>query len=473
MRRILLGLLTMLCCLTLTASALAEVSFLPAISLEELETMPLELTLSAEVTAYAPFGEDRLPQLTSLMKHLSLYITWQPLIDETQSTVAVLVDGEEALSLGLQETEQGNMAQFSVLPDTTYAGADPLALLLGTSSQPLTVFGLDGSEAAWLEEGYELLRAIEDGLAPYLTGESKIKTEIKNMGTARLKQDYTIPKTEAEGATALLAGLCPNGRLKALISGLVFSGKQTLRVYRDADGAPLRIEWSGNCGVDEDHLRDVTLTWRMRRDDTAYRDELTLTSPALRGSDNNRLTWSCAIVPNKSGQMVLSGSLSYTRTENKQKTTLTSEYKLTSGEEGSGTRVTGSATIAQQLPGEDSTTGYTFEPNLLVTGDSNIPAIEGTVTVSSLSGKKTLDQAVITLDLRRAGYTSWQMRPETIYLSMLDDASLEATREQVTDAISSALIRRLVRLPREDLDYLFMDLPEETIQAIISIAQSD
>ncbi|MCH5285906.1 MAG: hypothetical protein J1E43_00655 [Christensenellaceae bacterium] len=473
MRRILLGLLAMVCCLTLAAPALAEVAFLPMISLRDLETMPLELTLSAEVTAYAPFGEDRLPQLTNLMKHLALHITWQPLIDETQSTVAVLVDGEEALSLGLQETAQGGMAQFSVLPNTTYAGADPLSLLLGMSPEPLSIFGIDGSESAWLEEGYELLNAIGEGLASYRTGESKIKTEIKNMGTARLKQDYTIPKSETEGLSALLAGLCPEGRLKELISGLVFSGKQTLRVYRDADDAPLRIEWTGNCGVDEDHLRDVTFTWRLRRDDTAYRDEVTLTSPALRGSDNNRLTWNCAIAPNKSGQMVLSGNLSYTRTENKQKTILTGEYKLTSEDEGSGTRVTGSATISQQLPGADKATGYTFEPNLLFTGDSNIPAMEGTLTVSSLLGKTTLDQAIITLDMRRTGYTSWQMRQETVNLSLLDAASQEAARDQVTSAISSAFIRRLALLPREDLDYLFMDLPEETVQAIISAAQSD
>ena len=474
MRRILSGLLALLCCLTMSFPALAEVAFLPTIDGWELDAIPLELTLSADVTAYAPFGEDRLPQLTSLMKHLSLRITRQPLMDETQSTVSVLVDGEEALSLSLQENDQIQMVQFSPIPDVTYIGDDPLALLLGTSSEPFTICGLDGSEIAWLTEGEALVNVLEAILAPYLKSETAIKTAIKDMGTARLKQDYTIPKDEAGSLTALLADACPDGRLKELISGLVFSGKQTLRVYRDEDHRPLRLEWTGHLGPDEDHLRNVTLTWRMRRDDTAYRDEISLNAPALKGTDNNKLTWSCAIAPDKkTGSMVLSGSLSYTRTANKQKTTLTGEFKLTAAKDGYNTRLTGTATIKRQLPGEDSAVGCTFEPDLLVWGGSESPAVDGTLTVSSLSGKKTLDQATVTLSLRRIPYASGPLRQQTVDLTALDSKALEATRQQVNTAIASAFLRRLVQLPREDLDYLFMDLPEETVQTLISVVQSD
>ena len=472
MRRILLGCIAMLCCLTLTMSAFAETSFLPDLADWDLESIPLELTLSADVTTYASFDEDRLPQLTNLMKHLALRISWQPLIEETQSTVSLLVDGEEAMNFGLQTSSQGGMAQFSVLPDTTYAAEDPIALLLGTSLEPITLFGLDGSETAWLREGHELLSALESALAPYLTKESNIKTAIKNMGTARRKQDYTIPKADADQLTALLASACPEGRLKRLVSSLVFSGKQTVHIYRDEAGAPLRVEWSGNCGVDEDHLRQVSLTWRLRRDDTAYRDELTLTSPAVRGSDNNKLTWTCHIEPNKSGHQVLEGELSYTSTISKQKTTLTGKYKLTAKPEDAGTRVTGEASLSQQLPGEDNATSYTFTPDLLFSGDMNLPAIDGTLTIANQIGKKLLSQATLTVGLHRTGYTGWQMRAETVDLSMMDDATIASIRQQVTTAISAALLRRLTLLPRDDLDYLFKDLPEESIQAIINAAQS-
>ena len=118
MRRILRALLAALCCLTLPLAALADTGFVPGLADWDLDSIPLELTLSADVTAYAPFDEDRLPQLTSLMKHLSLRVTREPLIDETQSTIDLLVDGESALSLGLQKADQGGaFLQLSAMPE--------------------------------------------------------------------------------------------------------------------------------------------------------------------------------------------------------------------------------------------------------------------------------------------------------------------------------------------------------------------
>ena len=472
MRRILLGLTALLCCLTLTASALAEVAFVPGLTDWMLGEIPLELTVSAEVMAYAPFDEDRLPQLTDLMKHLSLRLTHQPMLDETQSTVDLLVDGEMALGIALQKSGQRTLAQFSALPDVTYAGADPLAALLGTSSEPMTLLGFDGSEAAWTREGYELVFALETVLAPYLTSESKVKTDLKDIGTARLKQDYTVSKTDAPGLTALIAGACPEGRLKALASQLVFSGKQTLRVYWDENHLPLRLEWNGNCGLDADHLRTVSLIWRMRRDDKAYRDEITLKTPPLRGTDRNTLSWNFAIVPNKSGQMVLTYDLSYTRNIDKQKTVWSGSGKLTATPMDGGTAVKGEAKLSRQLPDEDSPVTYSFEPNLMVSGDGNMPSVFGELTVSSLNSKnKVLSQARLLVELLRTEYSAWRMRESTVELDAMDAVSLDALRQQAQGAISSTLIRKLLLLPREDLDYLLKDLPEESVQAIINAAQ--
>lgn len=472
MRRVLCGMLVILCCVTRAASALAEVAFVPGLADWMLDEVPLELTLSADIAAYAPFDEDRLTQLTSLMQHLSLRLTRQPLVDETQSTIDLLVDGEEALGIGLQQTAQRTMAQFSVLPSVTYAGADPLATLLGASSEPFTLLGLDGSESEWLTDSYDLLNALEPVLATYLTSETNIKAEIKDMGTARLKQDYTVPKTDAPGLTELLLSVCPEGRMQDLVSKLVFSGKQTLRIYRNADHVPLRVEWNGTCGPGEDHLRNVKLTWRLRRDDTAYRDNLSLSSPALRGSDRNTLTWTCDIAPNKSGHMVLKCDLSYTRNVDRQKTIWSGSCKLTAENQGMETRVTGDATISRQLPDASSATSYTFTPDLTFSGDGNMPAVDGTLTVARMNGKKVLDQATLTVGLHRTEYTAWRMRESTVDLDLLDEATLDVLRQQATGAVSAALIRRLTLLPRGDLDYLFKDLPEESVQDIINAAQS-
>ena len=471
MRRILNGLLALLCCLTLCAPALAEIVFVPDMAGWMLDAIPLELTLSAEVTAYAPFDENRLPQVTDLFKHLSMRLTRQPMDGETQSTLQLLVDDEEALSIGLQQSGQRTLLQLSTLPGITFAGTNPLSALLGVSDEPMTLLGFDGTEAAWVKEGYELLAGLETALAPHLTSESKTKTDLKDIGTARLKQDYTVSKTDAPSLTALIVSVCPEGRLKELASRLVFSGKQTLRVYRDEDHNPLRVEWNGNCGLDEDHLRTVALVWRMRRDDKAYRDEITLKTPPLRGSDRNTLNWSFAIAPNKSGQMVLTYDLSYTRNIDKQKTVWSGSGKLTAETISGSTSITGEASLYRQLPDEDSATGYTFAPSLIVSGDSNMPSVTGSLTVSSVNGKKkVLSQAKLQVELLRTDYSAWLMRESTFELDGLAEASLEALRQQVQAANASALLRRLVLLPREDLDYLFKDIPEESVQAIINAA---
>lgn len=470
--------LALLAALTLCASAACAeepetpVSFLPMVSNWILDDMPLELTVSADVTAYAPFDEERLPQLSNLLKHLALRVTWQPLMGETQSTVSVLVDGLDALTLGQQASFSGTMLQLSSLPGVTYLGDNPAAALLGTSVEAPTLYGLDGSESAWLTEGFALLNGCQDALKPYLTEEVSVQTNIKDMGTAAVRQDYTVSKDDAASLPLLLADVCPEGRLKELIARLTFSGKQTLRVYRREDGVALRMEWKGKCGTDADHLRDVTLTWRLRRDGTAYRDELSLKSPAVSGSDRNTLSWNCVIQPDKKGQLTMKGDFSYATTLDKQKTSLSGSFDLTNAAADNDSHITGTAVLERQLPGEDETTSLSFAPDLYVAGDANIPVINGDVTVTEKRGKNVENAAVLSLRLTRTGYTSWQMRDVTVDLSLMTEEELAAAREEVAQSVAAALLVRLLRLPREDLDYLLHDLPEDTVQMLIDAAQS-
>lgn len=467
MRQLLCCLIALMFIFALPVCAMAEVSFLPSMTGLMLEQMPIELTVSADVTAYAPFDDERLPQLTNLLKHLSLRLSWQPLMDEVQSSVSVLVDDQEMLTLGLQKMADSTMAQFSALPDVSYLDDDPLETLLGVSAEP-TVLGVNGSEYAWLQEGYELLNATESALLPFLDDEADVKLNISDMGTARVRQDYTVSADDAPDLASLLCGVCPDGQLKELLARLVFSGKQTLRVYRLENGVPLRMEWNGQCGLSEETLRKVKLVWKLRRDDTAYRDELTLTSPAVKGSDQNKLDWSCLIQPKKNGQITLTGKLTYAVTKEKQKTTLTGSCKLTSTPSDAGNQVTGELTLKRELPGEDSASSLVFTPNLLVSGDANLPSIAGDVTVTAKLGTKVTDEAILHLALQRTTYTAWQMRMQTMDLSLMDEASIELARQELTHAIASQGLRCLLQLPRGDLDYLFRDLPEETVSQILN-----
>ena len=469
--RFLSRLLTVLLCLIMAGSAAAEVHFIPTAGEWDLESMPIEVNVSAAVLTHMPFSDERVKQLTAITDRLALRLHWQPLAGEIQSRAALLLDGEELISFAQQQTENETMLQLSALPDKTYSAASaPLDVLLGQSSQATELWGLTGTEHEWLEQGYELLMNLETALEPYLDAEKSVKTAIENMGRAAVCQDYTVKSADAAVLTELLSGACPDGRLKELVSSLIFSGKQTLRVYRTSEGVPLRMEYNGNCGKSEDTLRDVNLVWRLRRDDEAYRDEVTLKSPALKGSDRNTISWNCAVTKTKKGALNLDCSLEYTVVKDKVKTTLDAEIDLKNELSGEDSHITGDVEIKQKID-DESWNKLIFEPNLTIYGAAGSPYVDGTVNVKGQTGSSTTEEALLTLSLARAGYMSWEMRENTVDLSLMDEAALSSAKQEVSQAVAATVIRGLIRAMGTEATYLFQDIPEETVQRLIDAAQ--
>jgi len=469
--RFLFRLLALALCLMMAGSALAEVHFIPTVTDWDLQSMPLEINVSAQVATHMPFSDERIKQLTAITDRLSLRLNWQPLGSEIHSRAALMLDGEEMISFAQQQTEDETMLQLSVLPDTTYAAASaPLDVLLGQSSQATNLWGLTGTEHEWLEQGYELLMNLEEALKPYLSAEKQVKTAIENMGRAAVCQDYSVKTADAGALTALLSGVCPEGRLKELISSLVFSGQQTMRVYRTSEGVPLRMEYNGNCGTEESGLRDVNLVWRLRRDDEAYRDELTLKSPALKGTDKNTITWNCAVTKTKKGTLNLDCDLEYIVVKDKVKTTLDADIDLKNTVSGEDSHITGDVVIKQRID-EESWNKLILEPDLSIRGTAGSPFADGTVLVKEQTGSNTTEEALLTLSLARTGYTSWAMRENTIDLTLLDEAALNAEKQKVSQTVAAQVVRKLILTMGEDATYLFQDIPAETVQRLIDAAQ--
>lgn len=469
--RILCRLMALVLCLMMAGSAVAEVHFVPTVTDWDLASMPLEINVSAAVSTHMPFSDERLKQLTAITDRMALRLNWQPLGGEIQSRATLLLDGNEMISLAQQQTEEETMLQLSVLPETTYSAASaPLDMLLGQSSQVANLWGLTGTEHEWLEQGYELLMNLEDALQPYLSAEKKVNTAIENMGRAAVCQDYSVKSSDASVLTELLSGVCPEGKLKELISSLVFSGKQTLRVYRTSEGVPLRMEYNGNCGKDESTLRDVNLVWRLRRDDTAYRDELTLKSPSLKGSNKNTITWTCAVTKGKKGVLNLDCSLDYIVVKDKVQTTLSADIDLKNEVSGEDSQITGEVEIKQKID-DDSSVRLVLEPELNIHGTAGSPFVDGTVNVKGMLGNNTTEEAKLTISLARTGYSSWEMRENTVDLTQMDEAELNAAKQEVSQAVSAKVIRELIRTMGAEATYLFQDLPEETVQRLIDAAQ--
>lgn len=463
--------LTMMClCLLLaTAAAWAETTFLPGMEDWALETLPLQIDVSAKVSAHQPFDDNRLTQLTAILDPMTMRLNHQAMGEETQSRVALMIGESELLAMNQQQSPQGTFLQLSSKPDTTYvASAAPLDILLEGDTQSVIPFDVDLTAYAWLEEGYALLNNLSPAMDAFVK-EKAVKTTIEDMGKASVCQDYTVSKDEAPKLTEILTALCPEGRLKQLLGSLVFSGKQTLRVYRTEEGVPLRMEYNGNCGVDADHLRTVNLIWRLRRDDTAWRDEVTLKSPAVKGTDRNTVVWTCYVTKPDEDSRRLKGEIEVVTVKDKQKTSLEGSFDLKNEMDDDTHHVTGRVMIRQMLPGEDTWEKLVFEPDMLLAGTASAPLAEGSVVVTRYWGSKILEQAALNLRLQHTDYLAWSMREHTVNLALLNEEQLADVRRQVQLAMAGELAVGLLRQLGADAAYLLQDLPEETVQQLLTL----
>ncbi|MBP3636695.1 MAG: hypothetical protein J6K13_03960 [Clostridia bacterium] len=452
-------------CMCMVFGAAAEIEFLPQVGEWDL-SLPLEVELSADVKAHMPFDDDRCAQLNALLKHISLRLNTSFSEDTAWSRVGVRVDGKEAMSLLQQENAAGTQLQFSFQPDAVYqAGAEGANALLGV--EQVEIFGLDGGEMAWLDDGYAMLNAMHDSLADYKK-EASIKTAIKNMGTARTKITYTVPKADAAKMAEAIAAHCPEGELRQFLTKLVFSGQQKLIYWLNGDGVMIRAEFAGNCGVDENSLRDVSMVWRMRRDDTAIRDDLTLKTPAVKGADYNTLTYMRELVAGKKNKLTYDSKLNYTWKIGKEKTTLAATVDLTNTPSGEDAKLTGTITVKQTLPGEDTSNSVKISPEVTIGTENGTPVVNGTVTVQELRGKNVLEDATIQVDVHAGSFLDTVMEGQAVSLDALTAEQTEA----LLSSMSGALIPRLALLPVEDTLYLSADLPEDVWQKIVEAAQS-
>ena len=442
----------------LCAPALAEAPFLMHTKGWTLESTPLSVKLTADVTSLIPYDDDRFAMLKVITDKLSLRIS----TDGDAGSVTIGVAMTDALTLAYR----GEAVQISTIPEMTFTSSENVMdKLLGESTTGFSLYGLRGDAETLLDDGEALLLSLLPEIEAY--GKRKnVKTNISDMGMARSCTDYTVPKDDVEQLKETLLSLCADGWLREIIAGLTFSGKQTLRVYCTEDEVPLRMEYNGTCGP-EGNLRTVKLVWRMRRDDVARRDEVTLTSPAKTGSNKNTLEFERVISTDKSGTISMKGSFSYTVTADRLTTTRKGEFDLNNACTEEADVVSGDLTLPQKLPGEDSFAGVTIIPQVTLGGTAESPAIAGTVEVSTLNGKNVLDHATIRMTVQRGEGIRWVETEETLDMDVLTNEELAVLQQDVASGVASAIVRPLILLMGGEADWFFRDMPEESVDRIV------
>ena len=296
---------------------------------------------------------------------------------------------------------------------------------------------------------------------------TSISTTINGMGKAVEKQVVTISSADVEGLGTLLVGLIPEGKLRTLLESLQFSGRQTVTLWRNSDGKIIRADYAGNAGVSQEDLREVSLIWRLRRDDEQVLDDLTLRTPRVKGSGRNNVVLTRTLKED-GDQSTLDVSLRYEVLAGGVKTVLTGTADLTRQAEEDGAHLTGEISLQQQV-GEDSADKLVLTPELLLTPGSDAAVAAGKIGVACYVGKSLKEQADVTLEVRLNDWMSWELQPNVI---KVDAGSIEGIRNRILQGATVELVRRLVLLPTEDTAFLSAGLEPDVWQQIVDAAQS-
>ena len=473
MRKIRRFLAAMLALLLLISSALAEASLVPHIDDWRLDTSPVQVTMSVQVNSLAEFDETRVAQLNGLLKHLTVTVKYQETQQEQWGRVGIAVDGSEALALTINERDGLAQAQLSCIGDTTYtsaSGDDVAVWLLGeeVSDEAACEPGIEAIISPWLSDGYRMLDLLPNVLADF-TAEKTVKTSISKMGTARIQQTITIPEENVGVLPETLASLCTDEATTAVLGSAVFSGKQVIKLWRNADGELIKATWSGQIGPDAEHLRKVSLTWTMRRDDDNTRDEITLKTPAVNGNDYNTISFKRTAKVDEMGVITLTASYSHKSRSDQTVVTRTGEAQLTSTPTSEGIQITGEITQSVTPQKEDELT-LILTPDLVFAAED--VHVYGTIGMERRAEKRVLSSVTLTVDMTQGSYFDWLLMPHTIDMDSLNQNGQAAmTHEEITGAAATALIRPLVLLPYEDTLYLSDGLDEAAWAKIVNAAR--
>lgn len=451
--------------LTITP-AHADLSFLMHTSGWNLDDTAVDVRLTADVKTHMPFDDERLAMLTPITDLLSLRLV----TGQNEGLVSIAMEETELLTLQYR----GNAVQLSCQPEVTYTALEsPMNLLLGadvTAEGGYETLGIPRRSETLLTDGRLLLAKVPAAFADH-GKQTKNTNTISGYGKAAYIMDYTFTTQQADRFQALLLDNCPEGWLKEIISGLSFSGKQTIRMYFTAEDVMLRMEYNGTCGPEGD-LRTVKLVYKMRHDAEMDRDYIELTSPARKGKNHNTLSFERTVQTDKSGALTMDGDFKYSLSKDGVTSTWDCKFSLKNAFTAEADVISGEISLQTKLNGADKYNGVILAPMLTLSGTQEAPIITGTLEITEQYAGKTTENAIVGIDMKQAGPLTWAERSRTVDLSAMDAEALTATQQEAAASVATALVRPLILRLGKDAQWFFRDLPEEGTQAIIDAAAS-
>lgn len=468
--RAVVALLLLICLLGQLIPAHADASLLPQLTTWLTDAKPVEVLISlGKLDALAPFDAARVKELSNLLQHLHLELSWKEEMGESWFQGKLLVADREAAAVNKRDYAGQSLIQLSPLPGTTYTtlSADPWGRLTGSPILSSSG-GMDMEILEWLPQMEAFPPFLREALSPW-KAEKPLKKRIRNAGTSITQETYTIPKEEVEAFQRAIAGFAAPGPLTALLKRMQFSGPQKLVLLLTAEGDVLSATYSGQGGLTESDTRQLKVSWKRGRSADGLMDDLKIEAPATKGKESFTATFSRQLTTGKN-QRKLSVKLGMDMNSPEGNVKSILSAALTAIPTDDTEQVTGKVELTTQ---QGKNKGLlTILPNLQV-DQSLLPSGMGDVAIQYKQNGKILTDFTLGLTLGPAEDFPWMMATDTVDIDRLEQ---QAAREEVMTiaaAFTQAVLPHLILLPEEDTLFLSRNLDQDVWRTMVDAARRE
>ena len=218
------------------------------------------------------------------------------------------------------------------------------------------------------------------------------------------------------------------------------------------EGKALKIRYGGTAGISEGDMRTVRLEWKTVRSDTVDRDEISLRTPDSNGTRRNNLILEHVRRKQDDGKEVFSWKTETDKLENGVRTRCFFQADA-EAEPGS---MSGniSETIVEK--------GYTYGNDISFISTAD-PAERYSGTLEIISKKDKIESGKLKAEFDfspEIGIRAADMISEPLTVS-------EKEYDEIRQMMISGILKEIIKLPPQDLDFITEGIPEEAIAQIL------
>lgn len=405
---------------------------------------PLDIQLdSIHFSQYTPFDDVRTESFNRLIQHLSMGIS----ADQYSSRSDFFVDQDLIFSFIQQQNEQYSLSQYSFAPDVI------IEQKIADDS--------DISFSSFLDKRFFVLNQLLDDLYimfekipsayPEKAKTEKVSLNYTGYGKGVKKMTFSFSAEEVKNSfPSNLMMLSESQEARDFLDSLAFDGPQKIILVFDTDDHLLRVSYDGKTGFSDNDLRKLSVVCRSVRNNYIKKDKLTVKSPSVKGYNRDNIVYerSFDATDQEHQRLSFDYQLDNRYDKDRNKIHFSADISL------SDSVLSGNIIYDIKRPDSDNT--IVLKPEFQIIKDGECAGI---LEITRKTGKIVLYglSAHVSLSAGKAvGLTN-------IAQSTTINSDSEAGTNAYSDLqkeMASILVRRLISLPKEDIDFLNHDIDD-------------